>query len=59
MKRQSKWVVTIGETLKSKQRRVVTTRQVFENGRNEEIKILSSNNVYVEEEKKKPHPEDA
>ena len=59
MKRQSKWVMTIGETLKSKQRRVVTTRQVFENGRNEEIKILSSNNVYVEEKEKKPHPEDA
>ena len=35
MKRQSKWVVTVGENLKSKQHKVVTIKQAFENERNE------------------------
>ena len=52
MKRQSKWVVTTGETLKGKKHTVVTTRQAVENERNEEMEILSSNHVSVEEVKK-------
>ena len=55
MKRQSKWVVTTGETLKGKKHTMVTTRQAFKDGGNEKMKILSSNHVSVEkdEEEKK------
>ena len=34
MKRQSKWVVTVSETLKGKKHTVVTTRQAFKDERN-------------------------
>ena len=49
MKRQSKWVVTTGETLKGKKHTVVTTRQAFEDEKNEEMEILSSNHISIEE----------
>ena len=62
MKRQSKWIVTTGETLKGKKHTVVTTRQAFEDEKNEEMEILSSNHVSVEEvgeDKEVPQLEDA
>ena len=62
MKRQSKWVVIVGETLKGKKHTVVTTRQAFEDEGNEEIEIISSNHVSaeeVEEDEKAPKLEDA
>ena len=62
MKRQSKWVVTTGETLKGKKHIVVTTRQTFEDEGNEEMEIISSNHVSieeVEEDKEVPQLEDA
>ena len=48
MKRKSNWVVTAGETLKGKQHTIVTTRQAFKDGGNEEMKVLSSNHISVE-----------
>ena len=62
IKRQSKWVVTVGETLKGKKHTVVTTRQAFEDKGNEEIEILSSNHIFVEEveeDEEVPQLEDA
>ena len=38
---------------------VVTTKQVFENGRNGEMDILLSNHVFVQEDEEKPQSEDA
>ena len=62
MKRQSKWVVTTGETLKGMKHTVVTTRQAFEDEGNEEREIFSSNHVSVEEveeDEEVPQLEDA
>ena len=62
MKRQSKWVMTTGETLKGKKHTVVTTRQAFEDEGNEEMEIFSSNHVFVEEveeDEEVPQLEDA
>ena len=62
MKRQSKWVVTTGETLKGKKHTVVTTRQALKDEWNEEMEIISSNHVSieeVEEDKEVPQLEDA
>ena len=54
MKRQSRWVVTAGETLKGKQHNVVTITQAFKDGGNEEIEIFSSNHVSFEEDEERP-----
>ena len=62
MKRQSKWVVTVGETLKGKKHTMVTTRQAFEDKRNKEMEIILSNHVSVEKVEKDeevPQLEDA
>ncbi|XWS35009.1 hypothetical protein CRYUN_Cryun21dG0088400 [Craigia yunnanensis] len=59
MKRKSKWIVTAGETLKGKQHTVVTTRQVFKDEGNEEMKIFSSNHVSIKEDEEVPQLEDA
>ena len=59
MKRQSNWVVTTGETLKEKQHTIVTTRQAFKDGGNEEIEVLSSNHISAEEKEEVPQLEDA
>ena len=59
MKRQSNWVVIAGETLKGKQHTIVTTRQAFEDGGNEEIEVLSSNHISAEEKEEVPQLEDA
>ena len=56
---QSNWVVTASETLKGKQHTIVTTRQAFENEGNEEIEILSSNHISVEDDEKMPQLENA
>ena len=57
MKRQSRWVVIVGETLRGKQYTVVTIKQAFEDKRNEEI--FSSNHVSVEKDEEWPQLEDA
>ena len=49
MKRQSNWVVIAGETLKGKQHTIVTTRQTFKDGGNEEMEVLSSNHISAKE----------
>ncbi|XWS29945.1 hypothetical protein CRYUN_Cryun24cG0074300 [Craigia yunnanensis] len=59
MKRKRRWIVTTGEALKGKQHTVVTTRQVFKNRGNEEMEILSSNHVSIEEDQKVPQLENA
>ena len=52
MKRQSKWVMTAGETLKKKKHTMIITRQAFEDEGNKEKEIISSNHVSVEEVEK-------
>ena len=59
MKRQSNWVMTTGETLKGKQHTIVTTRQAFKDGGNEEMEVLSSNHISTKEEEEVPQLEDA
>ena len=51
--------MTVGETLKGKQHTIVTTRQAFEEGGNEEIEVLSSNHISAEEKEEVPQLEDA
>ena len=61
MRRQSKWVVTTGETLKAKKHTIVMTKQTsFPEEENlEEIEIFSSNHVSVNEVDAKSQEEDA
>ena len=46
-------MVTVSETLKEKQHTMITTRQAFKDGMSEEMEILSSNHVFVEEDEEK------
>ena len=59
MKRQSNWVVTASETLKGNQHTIVTTRQAFKDGGNEEMEVLLSNHISAEEKEEVPQLEDA
>ena len=49
----------IGETLKGKQHTIVTTRQAFKDGGNEEMEVFSSNHISAEEKEEMPQLEDA
>ena len=52
VKRQSKWIVKAGETLKAKQHMVVTTKQDFKDGWNEEMKYFRPTMFLLKKTKK-------
>ena len=60
MKRKRKWVLTIGEILKVKKHTVVMIKQISYEKGIEEMEILSSNHLSIEETgKKKSQMKDA
>ena len=52
-------MITTSETLKVKKHIVVTTKQILDEKRIEEIEILSSNHVFVKEARIKSQMKDA
>ena len=50
--------MTTSEILKGKQHTIVTTRQAFKDGGNEEMEVLSSNHIFAEEEEEMPQLND-
>ena len=61
MRRQSKWVVTIGEALKAKKHTIVMTKQTSFPGEEnlKKMEIISSTHVFVNEVDAKSQEEDA